>query len=77
MARGSKSGKKARGRPRKKGPDSEDKIRWKDMWKAQINELTRRDEVNQNKSGRVQGMSWAARIRKQRGSSADGSDQDQ
>ena len=58
-------------------PDSEDKIRWKDMWKVQINELTRRSKVNQNKSGRAQGMSWAARIRKQRGSCADdGSDQD-
>nr|GEY73915.1 B-cell receptor-associated protein 31-like [Tanacetum cinerariifolium] len=46
-------------RPARFDPDSEDKIRWKDMWKVQINELTR-SKVNPNKSGRVQGMSWAA-----------------
>ncbi|GKE49678.1 chaperone protein DnaJ 20, chloroplastic-like protein [Tanacetum coccineum] len=64
-------------RPTRFDPDSEDKIRWKDMWKVQINELTRRSKVNPNKSGRVQGMSWAARVRKQRMESCvDGSDQD-
>ncbi|PWA86684.1 DnaJ domain-containing protein [Artemisia annua] len=53
-------------RPTRFDPDSADKIRWKEMWQVQISELIRRNKVNPNKAGRAQGMSWAARIRKQR-----------
>nr|XP_043620420.1 chaperone protein dnaJ 20, chloroplastic-like [Erigeron canadensis] len=47
------------------GPRSEDKKAWKETWSEQISELTRRSKVNPER-----GMSWAARIRKQRNASS-------
>ncbi|KAD3068479.1 hypothetical protein R6Q59_017505 [Mikania micrantha] len=54
-------------------PISDDKKRWKEMWQGQLSELMRRGRVD-----RTGGMSWAARIRKQRSESCfNGSDPDQ
>ncbi|KAF5810355.1 putative DnaJ domain, Chaperone J-domain superfamily [Helianthus annuus] len=57
---------------------SEDKKRWKETWTGQISELTRRSRTGPNRVNRTGGMSWAARIRKQRSESCGyGSDSDQ
>ncbi|KAM0071210.1 putative DnaJ domain, Chaperone J-domain superfamily [Helianthus debilis subsp. tardiflorus] len=59
-------------------PRSEDKKRWKETWTGQISELTRRSRTGPNRMNPTGGMSWAARIRKQRSESCGyGSDSDQ
>ncbi|KVI12290.1 DnaJ domain-containing protein [Cynara cardunculus var. scolymus] len=59
-------------------PGSDAKRRWKETWEGQISELMRRSRVKPQKVDTAGGMSWAARIRKQRSTSCvNGSDQDQ
>ncbi|KAD3068480.1 hypothetical protein R6Q59_017504 [Mikania micrantha] len=50
-------------------PRSDDKKRWKETWKGQISELMRRSGVGRRRVDPTGGMSWAARIRKQRSQS--------
>lgn len=59
-------------------PGSDDKRWWKETWEGQISELMQRSRVKPQKVDPAGGMSWAARIRKQRSKSCvNGSDQDQ
>ncbi|KAI3772854.1 hypothetical protein L6452_04048 [Arctium lappa] len=59
-------------------PGSDGKRRWKETWEGQISELVRRSRVKPEKVDPDWGMSWAARIRKQRSKSGvNRSDQNQ